>query len=78
MQNTFSIRKRLYVYTVCSVYDIFPLVFPRGLAQIEFDLGPRTVRVSMASKRGMPQRDSPYTEEGGKVCETELVFKILR
>ena len=51
MQNTFSIMNRLYVYTVCSVHDIFPLVFPRGLAEIEFDLGPKTVRVSMASKR---------------------------
>ena len=37
---------------VCmQVNEIFPLFLPRGLAQIEFDLGPRTVRVSMASKR---------------------------
>ena len=50
-QNTFWIMNGLYVYTVCSVHKIFPLFFPRGLAQIEFDLGPRTVRVSMASKR---------------------------
>ena len=64
MQNTFWIMNGLYVYTVCSkdalnwkVFSVqcarnfFPLFFPRGLAQIEFDLGPRTVRVSMASKR---------------------------
>ena len=40
------------LWTVCmQVNENFPLFFPRGLAQIQFDLGPRTVRVSMASKR---------------------------